>query len=91
MNTLPTQPRNERLYALAHQRVRFRYRAITYAIVLAFLTAIWYLTSGPRTPFWPGYAAIGFGIGLAIRFTKAYLLTGAGSVDREYEKLTDKR
>lgn len=87
MNSETLPNRNETLWQQAHQRVAFRRKALTYSLLLLFLTAVWYF-SNPRAPFWPAWAALGFGISLAMRFVKAYF-PQVGSVETEYRKLSE--
>jgi hypothetical protein len=87
MHPTPTQPRDDARYELARERVLLRQRALSYLLIFLFLSLVWYVTARPGAPFWPLYAGFGLGIGLVVRFTRYYLLPGAGSVEREYERL----
>lgn len=84
-------PNDPFLYSLARRRVGLQRRAITHLVLIAFLTLAWYLTSGPGHPFWPGWAALGLGLGLTIRYTKLYVIPRTGAVEREYENLATTR
>jgi hypothetical protein len=86
----PTTPNHdELLWQQARQRVSLRWHALTSLALIAFLTAVWYLT-GPRFVFWPAWAALGMGTGLLVRAMRTYF-PQVGSVEHEYQKLAQKQ
>jgi len=85
MNTQP--PRDERLWEIAKKRAAFKQHASVYFFVNAFLVAIWFFTSGPRSYFWPMWPMLGWGLGLAFQYFDAYNNNKKFSAEEEYEKL----
>jgi len=86
--------KDPQLWQLAQKRAGFRSHLTTYLIVNAALWIIWYFT-GERgndggLP-WPAWASLGWGIGLASHYVSAYVNTGENTVEKEYDKLTQKQ
>lgn len=89
------------LWGIAQKRAGFKRHALTYIIVNAFLWAIWFLSANRhQVDFdiygwnhfpWPLWSTIGWGIGLAFHFAGAYIFPQSNSVEKEYEKLTNKK
>ena len=90
------------LWQTAHKRASFKRHAITYVIVNAFLWITWYLSAGHKYQNdseawglhhfpWPIWTTVGWGIGLAFHFASAYIFPETNSVEREYEKLKNKK
>ena len=90
------------LWEIAHKRASFKRHAITYIIVNAFLWSIWYLTTFRKHQIdvenigwhyfpWPLWNTIGWGILLAFHFAGAYIFYQFNSVEKEYEKLKNKK
>lgn len=90
------------LWQIAHKRASFKRHAITYVIVNAFLWTVWYLKAGPKYQTdletwgwqhfpWPIWTTVGWGIGLAFHFASAYIFNEANAVEKEYEKLKNKK
>jgi hypothetical protein len=91
------------LWEIAHKRASFQRHFITYFVINAFLWALWYFTGrhaiveidgDPMAGFnfpWPLWTTLGWGIGLAFHFAGAYVFPRANSVEREYEKLQQKK
>lgn len=83
--------RDPRLWHLAQKRASFKSHLVTYVVVIGMLWLIWLFTGG-RTygaglP-WPAWATLGWGIGVMFHFLGAYVNTGFGSAENEYDKLT---
>ena len=93
---LETETRNimestdQQLWAIARSRAKFKRSLGSYSIVIPFLWVIWFLTSQDkdinRIP-WPIWPMLGWGIGLAIQYMKAYVIQVGSLEQREYDKL----
>lgn len=85
------EPRDEKLYKLAIKRAKFRSHIFSYGVIIIFLWAIWWITSGnpPKLSGWPWpvWPTLGLLIALAFEYNEAFLSNTADRVDREYEKL----
>lgn len=90
------------LWEIAQKRASFKTHAVTYVIVNAFLWGIWYLSTpghydinmediGLHIFPWPLWSTLGWGIGLAFHFAGAYIFPRTNSVEKEYEKLKNKK
>ncbi len=82
---------DQELWEIAQARASFRKNLFAYAIVNAFLVAIWFLTSGPGRHFWPIWSIIGWAISLAFQYYNAFNSNGKTDVQKEYEKLKNKQ
>ncbi len=91
------------LWEIAQKRASFKRHLVTYLIINAFLWALWYFTgrhsaievdgedlAAINFP-WPLWTTLGWGIGLAFHFSGAYVSPRALSVEKEYEKLQNKK
>jgi hypothetical protein len=81
-------------WQLAIRRASFRRHFTTYVLVNILLWAIWFLSEG-RTyghgfP-WPIWPTLGWGIGIASHYASAYLSTGPGAIEKEYDKITNSK
>jgi len=83
--------KDSELWQIAKIRAGFKISAFSYVAVNCMLIAIWYLTSGPASYFWPVWPILGWGIGLALQYFHAYHGNNLFSVTREYEKLKNKQ
>ena len=88
MNT--EEQKDEQLWQVAKARAAFRWSLACYVIVNAFLIAIWFLSSGTRSYFWPIWPIMGWGIGIAFQYFHAYQGGRFGTAQDEYEKLKRK-
>ncbi|MFM6924713.1 MAG: 2TM domain-containing protein [Ferruginibacter sp.] len=91
------------LWEIAQKRASFKKHLTSYVIVNGFLWALWFFTSSHYESFrindintwehfpWPIWPALGWGIGLAFHYSDAYLFPKANSVEREYDKLKNKK
>ncbi len=98
----PPEGKDPILWEIAKKRASFKGHLTSYIIVNGFLWALWYFTSGnhdlsfgeghwgERLP-WPIWPTLGWGIGLAFHYADAYIFPRANSVEREYQKLKNKK
>lgn len=67
---------DQRLWEIAQARANFKKSLFSYLVVNGFLWAIWYFTLGQRgqntTMPWPIWPMLGWGLGLAFQYFKAY-------------------
>ena len=84
---------DQQLWAIARSRAKFKRSLGSYSIVIPFLWVIWFLTSQDkdinRIP-WPIWPMLGWGIGLAIQYLKAYVIVADSLEQQEYDKLKAK-
>ena len=85
------QQRDEELWQTAKARVAFKWSLASYIIVNSFLIGIWYFTSGNTKHFWPIWPILGWGIGIAFHYARAYQSNQLGSVENEYNKLKNNK
>lgn len=83
--------KDPQLWQLAQKRASFKSHLISYTLVNLFLWGIWWAngahTYGSGLP-WPVWPTFGWGIGLLFHYLGAYVNNGFGSVEKEYEKLS---
>jgi transcriptional regulator with XRE-family HTH domain len=84
---------DQQLWQIARSRAKFKRSLGSYSIVIPFLWVIWFLTSQDkdinRIP-WPIWPMLGWGIGLAIQYLKAYVIVADSLEQQEYDKLKTK-
>ncbi len=85
------QQRDEELWKIAKERVAFKWSFASYIIVNSFLVGIWYFSSNHYTYFWPIWPMLGWGIGIAFQYARAYQGNNFNSVENEYNKLKNKQ
>jgi hypothetical protein len=82
--------KDAQLWQLAQRRAAFKRHLATYLVINAFLWVIWFFTEGDRhrggIP-WPAWTTAGWGVGLFFQYINAYVSTGQGSVEKEYDQL----
>ena len=88
------EQRDEKLWQLAKRRADFQNSLIGFVTTTGICWVIWYLTTGRNgintgTP-WPLWVMLGLGIGLILKFIKAYKTDKNTMAEREYEKLKNK-
>lgn len=84
------QPRDEKLWKIAHKRVEFRKNLYSYILVNGFLWAIWWFTIGQKGDFglpWPLWVMLGWGFNLAKQYYDAYHGDNEHLANKEYDKL----
>jgi cytochrome c oxidase assembly factor CtaG len=86
--------KDPQLWHIARKRASFKSHLLTYIIVNIGLWILWYLTGARRDgnsiP-WPAWTTIGWGIGVAFHYIGAYTRAGDNSIEKEYDKLTQKQ
>jgi len=80
------QHRDELLWKIAKERVAFKWSFASYIIVNCFLVGIWYFTSNHYTYFWLIWSILGWGIGVAFHYVRAYHGNSILSIEKEYNK-----
>ena len=85
------EQKDEKLWQLAKQRAGFQDSLISFVVISVICWAVWFFTSGRNwsgtgTP-WPLWVMFGLGIGLVLKFIKAYKTDKDTMAEREYEKL----
>jgi 2TM domain len=89
------EQRDEKLWQIAKRRADFQDSLIGFMVVSAICWAVWYFTTGHfdfkfmGTP-WPIWVMLGLGIGLLLKFIKAYKTDKDTLTEREYERLKNK-
>ena len=84
------QHHDEQLWKIAKERVAFKWSFASYIIVNCFLVGIWYFTSNQYKHFWPIWPILGWGIGIAFHYVRAYHGNSILSIENEYNKLKNK-
>lgn len=83
--------KDEKLWRIAKKRADFKKSLFTYLVVIAFLWAIWWFTTGRHTGFqsypWPVWVMLGWGVGLGFQYFEAYNGNKQDLIEDEYEKL----
>ena len=85
------EQRDEKLWQIAKRRASFQDSLIGFIVISCICWAVWYLTAGRRgtntnMP-WPLWVMLGLGIGLVMKFIRAYKTDGDTLAEQEYEKL----
>lgn len=86
------EQKDERLWKMARRRAEFKKSLFSYIAINVFLWAIWWFTTGQFTGFntplpWPIWVMLGWGIGLAFQYFKAYNGDSISLTEQEYERL----
>jgi 2TM domain len=89
------EQRDEKLWQLARRRADFQNSLISFVLVSTICWAVWFFTTGRHgfnygTP-WPLWVMFGLGIGLAVKFIKAYKTDKDTIAEQEYQKLKNKQ
>ncbi len=85
------EPKDEVLWQLAKERVAFKWSLLSYIIVNLFLSGIWFYSSRDFNHFWPIWPILGWGIGLAFQYAKAYHGNQVNRIENEYQKLKNQQ
>jgi len=78
------------LWQIAQRRASFKRHFSVYVVINLFLWLLWFFTGAHKTDHgipWPVWPTIGWGIGIFFQFLGAYIYSGFGSVEKEYEKI----
>lgn len=90
----PPPGKDPQLWNLASRRASFKTHLGVYIVVNAFLWILWAINGSQRygngIP-WPVWSTFGWGIGLVFHYIGAYVNNGYTAVEKEYEKLQQKR
>ncbi|MBA4197992.1 MAG: hypothetical protein C0459_10595 [Chitinophaga sp.] len=83
--------KDERLWRIARKRAAFKKSLYSYIIVNAFLWGIWWFSDGQYHGYysypWPVWVMLGWGLGLAFQYFKAYNGDKEDLANQEYERL----
>jgi hypothetical protein len=85
------QQKDDRLWQIARRRAEFKKSFFSFLVVTGLLWVIWWFTAGqiknvPGYP-WPIWPTIGWGVGLAFQYFKAYNGDKDELTEKEYERL----
>jgi hypothetical protein len=88
------EQKDEKLWQIAKRRADFQDSLIGFVVVSVICWAVWFFTTGRHgfdggTP-WPLWVMLGLGIGLVLKFIKAYKTDRDTLTEQEYEKLKKK-
>ena len=78
---------DEMLWKIAKKRASFKWNFSAFVFVTAFLTAVWYFSSGPKSYFWPTWVILTWGFGLLFQYLDAYQGNNSFTAKQEYERL----
>lgn len=85
------EQRDEKLWAIAVKRAKFRKSLYTYVVTNTFFWVLWWFTTGRIAGFrgipWPIWPMLGWGIALAYQYYEAYQSDQSDMAEKEYEKL----
>jgi hypothetical protein len=87
------QEKDDRLWRTARRRAAFRKNLFSYIVVNTFLWGVWWFTSERNSEAkhdsypWPIWVMLGWGLGLAMQFFKAYNGDRQDLAEQEYERL----
>lgn len=87
------QQRDERLWQTATARAAFKRNLFAYIVVNLFLWLIWWFTAGTdyledrRGIPWPVWVTLGWGLGIAFHYFRAYHGTKYDLTEQEYQRL----
>lgn len=88
---------DEELWRIARRRADFKRNLYSYIVVNIFLWVVWWFQTGYQTGLagkpmpWPVWVMLGWGVGLAFQYFKAYPGTRKGLAEKEFEKLKRKQ
>jgi hypothetical protein len=77
------------LWHTAKKRASFKWSFLSYLVINTFFVGLWFF--GDQGHFWPIWCMLGWGIGIAFQYFKAYHRNGIFSADKEYEKLKNQQ
>jgi len=82
--------KEKELWKLAKKRVNFKRHLAIYLVMNVFFWLLWFFTDANSESAgipWPLFTTLGWGIAIVFGFLNAYVLTGRGAVEKEYERL----
>ncbi len=83
--------KDERLWKIARKRAEFKKSLYGYIVVNIFLWGIWWFIQGKDSGYrgypWPIWVMLGWGLGLAFQYFKAYNGDKEDLANQEYERL----
>jgi hypothetical protein len=89
------EQKDERLWKIAQQRAEFKKSFFSYLVIVTFLWGIWWFTTGKNEGYsgypWPIWVMLGWGIGLAFQYFKAYNGDKETLTAKEYKKLKNEQ
>lgn len=91
------EERDERLWRTAKARAAFRRNLFAFLVINLFFWAIWWFNSWKdyssdfRGIPWPIWITLGWGLGLAFHYFRAYHGTKADMAEEEYKKLKEQK
>lgn len=89
------EQRDEKLWQLAKRRADFQNSLISFIMVSGICWGVWFFTTGRYTGThgtpWPLWVMFGLGIGLALKFIRAYKTDKDTLTEQEYNKLKNKQ
>lgn len=93
---LPQDDQDAALWEIAKKRVKFKKSLVTYLIVNIFLWCLWYFKEanyevGIKNWPWPLWVTLGWGLGIAFKYSDAYISPKSISVKNEYDKLKNNK
>ena len=83
--------KEEFLWQVAKKRAGFKRSFLTYLIINVVLIGQWYFSGGSRDYFWPGWVLLGWGIGIAFQYARAYHGNHLFTTEYEFEKLKQEK
>ena len=91
-NHFTLQGKDPSLWMMAKRRAGFKRHFASYIIINIFLWVLWALTGADRNGSgipWPAWTTFGWGIGLLFHYIGTYVRSD--DVEREYDKLQNKK
>ncbi len=89
------EQKDQRLWKIAQQRADFKRSFFSYLVIVTFLWGIWWFTIGKNEGYsgypWPIWVMLGWGIGLAFQYFKAYNGDKETLTEKEYKKLKNEQ
>lgn len=89
-----TEQKDEKLWKIAKKRAAFKRHLFTYSIMNVFFWLIWLISGYNHGHYdfpWPVYVMVGWGIGLAFNYIKAYTGFNDSLQENEYQKLRSEK
>lgn len=90
----PNDPKEKMLWDVARRRASFKGHFSSYVLFCIFFWALWLFSgrheSGNGIP-WPVWPMLGWGIGVASHYVGAFVYPKDDAVQREYDKLKNKK